>query len=61
MPSEFGISIGQSAAILILDQKSDSRNVYLFIKTAANIFLASDKFYEVLLVLYSLLISVTSF
>ena len=56
MPSQFGTLIGQSAAIYVI--KGQTR--FLFIKTAANIFLASDKFYKALLVFYSLPITVSS-
>ena len=59
MPSQFGHNtlIGQSAVIYAI--KSRTRNGFLFIKTAANIFFVSDKFYNVLLVFYSLPTSVT--
>ena len=41
-----------------LSERSDTRNSFVSIKAAANIFLACDKFYEVLLVFYSLVSSI---
>ena len=53
MPSHFGTPIGQIAAIYGIKSRTRAKR-FLFIRIAANIFWGSDKFYKVLLVFYSL-------
>ena len=61
MPSQFGTCTDLTKCRDLRDHTSDTGNSFLFIKSAANIFLMCDNFYKVLLVFYSLPISVTSF
>ena len=58
MPPQFGTLIGQNAAVM--QSRIIHAKRFLSINTAVNIFFASDKFYQVLLVFYILAKSVSS-
>ena len=57
MASQFVTLIGQSAAVT-RSKVGHTKRFFLFIKSAANVLFVSDKFYKVVLVFYSLPLSV---